>query len=151
MDRQKNIFDKIGSLIPGYMGYAERDSRRVCDQKVRKEIENNMLYSEKKIIRVIQKETDKKMVMELEKSRKNLETTVSKIRNAPYGESSFFSDNVIANDELTRIYVFDLDVKESVDKLETFIDEANWTKMIDEIAILRKQIEERNRFIRRFN
>ena len=151
MDRQKNIFDKIGSLIPGYMGYAERDSRRVCDQKVRKEIENNMLYSEKKIIRVIQKETDKKMVMELEKSRKNLETTVSKIRNAPYGESSFFSDNVIANDELTRIYVFDLDVKESVDKLETFIDEANWTKMIDEIATLRKQIEERNRFIRRFN
>lgn len=151
MERQKNIFDKIGSLIPGYMGYAERDSRRVCDQKVRKEIENNMLYSEKKIIRVIQKETDKKTVMELEKLRKNLETTTSKIRNAPYGESSFFSDNVIANDELTRIYVFDLDVKESVDKLESYIDEANWTKLVDEIETLRKQIEERNRFIRRFN
>ena len=38
MERKKNIFDKIGSLIPGYIGYAERDSRRVCDQKIRKEI-----------------------------------------------------------------------------------------------------------------
>jgi hypothetical protein len=27
MDRKKNIFDKIGSLIPGYRGYAEREGR----------------------------------------------------------------------------------------------------------------------------
>ena len=31
MQRTKNIFDKIGSLIPGYRGYAERDGRRNCD------------------------------------------------------------------------------------------------------------------------
>ena len=28
MERSKNIFDKIGSLIPGYRGYAEREGRR---------------------------------------------------------------------------------------------------------------------------
>ena len=32
MERSKNIFDKLGSLIPGYRGYAERDSRRNCDK-----------------------------------------------------------------------------------------------------------------------
>ena len=28
MDRIKNVFDKIGSLIPGYKGYAELEGRR---------------------------------------------------------------------------------------------------------------------------
>ncbi len=29
MDRIKNVFDKIGSLIPGYKGYAEHEGRSV--------------------------------------------------------------------------------------------------------------------------
>jgi hypothetical protein len=151
MERKKNIFDKIGSLIPGYIGYAERDSRRVCDQKIRKEIENNLLSFEKKIVRIIQNESEKKSIMELESLRKALETSASKIRNTTYGESSFFSDNVIANDELAKIYLFDLDIKERVNLLESLINETNWTKMIDDVQSLRTQIEERNRFIRRFN
>ena len=38
MDRLKNVFDKIGSLIPGYKGYAERDGRRNCDKILRDSI-----------------------------------------------------------------------------------------------------------------
>tara|TARA_B110000116_G_C16587603_1_gene469139 strand:+ start:158 stop:613 length:456 start_codon:yes stop_codon:yes gene_type:complete len=151
MERKKNIFDKIGSLIPGYIGYTERDSRRVCDQKIRKEIENNLLSFEKQIIRIIQRESGKKSIMELDSLRKSLETSASKIRNTTYGESSFFSDNIIANDELTKIYLFDLDIKERVNLLKTLINKKNWTKMIGDIESLRTQIEERNRFIRRFN
>jgi len=151
MSRQKNIFDKIGSLIPGYIGYAERDSRRICDQKMRREIENNLLSIEKKLIRQIQKEDNDDIIIKLDKLRKKLETTASKIRNAPYGESSFFSDNIIANDELTKIYIFDLDIKECAELLKITIENKEWTIMIEEIQKLRDKIEERNQFIRRFN
>ena len=47
MDRKKNIFDKIGSLIPGYMGYAEREGRRNCDKILRNEIVSKLSEIEK--------------------------------------------------------------------------------------------------------
>ena len=42
MDRKKNIFDKIASLIPGYKGYAERDGRRNCDKILRDKISGQL-------------------------------------------------------------------------------------------------------------
>ena len=43
MKRNKNIFDKIGSLIPGYRGYSEKDSRRNCDKLLRNRISDQLL------------------------------------------------------------------------------------------------------------
>ena len=42
MKRSKSIFDKIGALIPGYRGYAERDSRRNCDKLIRNQISEKL-------------------------------------------------------------------------------------------------------------
>ena len=49
MDRIKNVFDKIGSLIPGYKGYAERDGRRNCDKILRDSISAQLSEAEKNI------------------------------------------------------------------------------------------------------
>jgi len=35
MQRSINIFDKLGSLIPGYKGYAERNNRRQSEKLLR--------------------------------------------------------------------------------------------------------------------
>ena len=35
MERDLTIIDKIGSLIPGYRGYVEREGRRNCDKQLR--------------------------------------------------------------------------------------------------------------------
>ena len=45
MDRKVNILDKIGALIPGYSGYAERDGRRNCDKILRESIANQLISS----------------------------------------------------------------------------------------------------------
>jgi len=47
MDRIKNVFDKIGSLIPGYKGYAEREGRRNCDKILRDSIVTQLIECEK--------------------------------------------------------------------------------------------------------
>jgi hypothetical protein len=47
MDRVKNIFDRIGSLIPGYSGYADREGRRNCDKVLRDSIVVKLIEVEK--------------------------------------------------------------------------------------------------------
>ena len=47
MKRETNIFDKIGTLIPGYKGYQARDSRRECDRQLKEQIATKLYETEK--------------------------------------------------------------------------------------------------------
>ena len=38
MKRSPNIFEKIGTLIPGYKGYQEREGGRECDRQLCEQI-----------------------------------------------------------------------------------------------------------------
>ena len=40
--RKVNILDRIGSLIPGYSGYAIRDTQRLSDKLLREKIANRL-------------------------------------------------------------------------------------------------------------
>ena len=118
MEREKNFFDKIGSLIPGYAGYAERDGRRNCDKILRDAVSLKLFDLERrlnqKMLDVLKKEGVKKM-QELEDLRKLINTLSSKIKFAPYGVSSFFADNQIKEDELSNVYQYDLNIIESAE------------------------------------
>ena len=117
MDRLKNIFDKIGALIPGYKGYTERDGRRNCDKILRDSIAAKLSECEKNFysqLTVALKVKDKSKMNEIEEVRKETNTFLSKVKFAPYGATSFFGDNQIKEDELFLIYQHDLDLAESV-------------------------------------
>jgi hypothetical protein len=117
MDRIKNVFDKIGSWIPGYKGYAERDGRRNCDKILRDSISSQLSESEKNIYSQMKdalKIKDKSKMNDLEEVRKETNTLLSKVKFAPYGATSFFSDNQIKEEELFSIYQYDFDLAESV-------------------------------------
>ena len=81
----------------------------------------------------------------LESDRKDVNTLLSKIRYAPYGASSFFSDQQIKEDELMTIYQFDLDLAESIDLLITIDLSENLT---DNINNLENILVKRNQFIK---
>ena len=115
--RKLNIFDKIGSLIPGYKGYAVRDELRNNDKKLREhlakiiqEAESLIVIHQKKLIDLQEMQSCK----EWEISRKSLNTLFSKIKNSTYGESSFFSENQLKDEELENIYGYDLEISERV-------------------------------------
>jgi len=120
MDRIKNIFDKIGSLIPGYKGYTEREGRRNCDKILRDSIASQLIETEKilySLMRDALKKKDKTKMNEIEESRKQINTLMSKVKYAPYGATSFFSDNQIKEDELFSIYQHDFDLSDNVSHL----------------------------------
>ncbi len=115
--RSVNIFDKIGTLIPGYNGYAARDEKRNDDKKFRDELSRIINQSETLIEKHQQqliKTGEINLCKEWEVARKAVNTIHTKVKNASYGESSFFSNNQIKETELNEIYNIDYEMAELV-------------------------------------
>jgi len=151
MDRKVNILDKIGALIPGYSGYAERDGRRNCDKQLRSILSSKLFECEKILVKRINKainNSDKPLMRTIEDCRKLINTTQSKINYAPYGESGFFSEQQIKEDELMKIYHFDLEMAKEVEKIENVILVHDIDSIMKKLSLLDNLRRNRNQFIR---
>lgn len=151
MERKKNIYDKIGALIPGYSGYVERDSRRNCDKQLRDILSNKLSKNEHQIVKRISNaimNSNKELMRELEFVRKEINTTLSKVKYAPYGASSFFADNQIKEDELMKIYQFDLEISEIVESLGLNINNYEAKQLLVFLEELNQLLENRNQYIK---
>lgn len=123
--RQTNFFEKIGNIIPGYKGYAIRDEKRKTDKKLRDELAGIIKQAENVVITYQQqlvKTNDMQLCQEWEIARKALNTIYSRIKNTIYGESSFFSDQQLKENELDEIYKFDLEMTVRVHLIMKTID-----------------------------
>ena len=113
--RKINILDRIGRLIPGYTGYAIRDEKRNTHKKTREFIALSIQQSENLIIQHQKELLNKNEIQQMkewETVRKLLNTLYSKIKHTTYGESSFFSENQLKEEELEMIHSFDLEIVE---------------------------------------
>ena len=127
MIRRKNIFDRIGSLIPGYKGYSEREGRRNTDKVLREEISKKMYEIEKKI-----------------------NTLNSKIKYSPQGSTGFFSDEEIKEDELLKVYEIDLDIFNLINQIAQKIMDENFVVIENLLKDFEKIIFDRSIFISKF-
>jgi hypothetical protein len=153
MEREKIIFDKIGALIPGYRGYAEREGRRQCDKLLREEIASIIAQCEKIINDQIDAEVKNRDTTKagmLENNRKYLNTLASKIKFAPYGASSFFGNSQIKEAELEQIYKKDLDILEKANSLKQNINNRGSENVLLEIKEIEELLAARNQFIKEF-
>lgn len=151
MERKISILDKIGSLIPGYAGYADRDSRRNCDKIIRDKIATYILNCEATLNDKMNIEIKNKnfiILDEIEQCRKKLNTLSEKIKYAPYGESSFFGDLQIKEAELLKIYQLDDKILSFVVENENYISSFNFESLVSFIKSLKFMIDEREAFIK---
>jgi|TARA_B110000967_G_C18877333_1_gene559099 hypothetical protein len=151
MKRKTNILDRIGSLIPGYRGYAERDGRRNCDKQLRSILSSKLFECETILVNQINEaiiNSNKPLMRKIEICRKSINTSHSKVNYAPYGESGFFSDQQINEDELMRIYQFDLDMAEVVGEVENVIIDHDIEIIMKKLSELDNVLKNRNQFIR---
>lgn len=147
MKRTTNIFDKIGTLIPGYRGYQEREGRRECDRQLREQIADKLSEIEKKVSALIDK-AELSELNEIEKNRKKINNLKDLIKYAPYGASAFFSDSAIKETELEEIYQMDLDVLDFVNKLEAGIEKNNLSDLNISIQKTEESINKRNQHLK---
>lgn len=151
--RKVNIFDRIGTLIPGYNGYSERDSRRNCDKKIRSYISTSLNEINSKIelkMGVLIKENNYEDFEKYEHLRKDINIISDKVLYSASASTSFFSDEIIGVDELDKIYEIDLSMSESINNF--FLNEIwDFNKLEDLISKINQSMTDRNNFIKKFN
>ena len=147
MKRKTNIFDKIGTLIPGYKGYQERDSRRECDRQLREQIADKLSETEK-IINSLIEDSELSELSEIEKVRKKISNLKDLIKYSSYGASAFFSDSVIKNDKLENIYQMDLDIFDATENLKEEFTSKNLDKAKQHVQSLENSINKRNQYLK---
>jgi hypothetical protein len=156
--RRTNIFEKIGTYIRGYKGYATRDEKRNTDKKLRDELAGKIYQAENTIIshqQQLVKTGEMQLCQEWEIARKALNTIYSQIKNATYGESSFFSDQQLKETELDELYSIDLSMTERVDLIfktvEADINEIMSSGLVtQQVKEIDKIIIKRTNFINQF-
>lgn len=151
MERSKNIFDKIGSLIPGYRGYAERDGRRNCDKLLRNQISEKLSQCVSIInnqIKTEVKNNNLSSLRDLEDCQQKLNTLSDKIKYAPYGESSFFGDSQIKENELQNIYELDFELYTLLQESEKYLTNTTIVDILTYISSIETMIKKRNDFIK---
>lgn len=147
MKRNTNIFDKIGTLIPGYKGYQERNGRRECDRQLRVQISDLLFTNEKKLQPFFEK-ADLNEMAEIEKIRKKMNNLKDMIKYSPYGASTFFSDSELKESELENIYDMDLDILNLSNNLNEIINHNELTSIQLQLQKIEESILKRNQFLK---
>lgn len=108
---KNNIFERLGSCIPGYKGYTEKEERRDTDKLLRIQIAEQLDSNRSKIDSFILKEASENnhsAVILLDSLKKKLDLMANRIRYAPSGYSGFFDVVQIKSNDLDKLYAYDL-------------------------------------------
>ena len=158
MERKKNFFDFIGKILPGYKGYVVREEKRNTDKKLRDELAKRIENAKLSIIDFQQeliKKNEIAICQEWDLLRKLVDTLFSKIKYAAHGESSFFSEKQLKENELDEIYNLDLKLVENVDmvckSIESYIQDSLNPKPINKmVRDIELSLDNRNNYINTF-
>ena len=121
----QDIIKKLFSKIPGFSGYVERENRRAADKVLREAVANRY---EELWQRISSIQTDLisggglEFIDDIERAAIKLRQFIDRIRHASYGYSPFFNAIKVNEEELTKVYEFDLALLENVDIVGRAID-----------------------------
>lgn len=119
---------KLVSKIPGFSGYIERSNRRAADKLLREQIADHFKILHSKVSQLQEEFAsagELTYLDDLEKAAMKLQTFMDKISNAAYGYSGFFDAVKINEEELAKIYEYDLALLDAGDEIERAIENVN--------------------------
>ena len=149
----QDIVKKLGSYIPGFKGYIERQNRRAADKILRETVADRFedLWKRTSALQTdLISQGGIAFIDDMEKAAIQLRTFVDKIRTATYGYSGFFDAVKINEDELAQLYAFDNaffemaeEISRALDNLEnTLNDEAGLPAAIRNLITLARKSTE---------
>jgi len=120
-----NIFQKIAGKIPGFKGYVESQQRRSSDKLLREEIARRFSQIEG---RVSEAQTEAismgaiELIDDLERSAIKLRQFADRIRGAAYGYSALFAAVKIKQEDLAKMYAYDMSLLDMTESLDAAVD-----------------------------
>jgi hypothetical protein len=121
----QNLLEKIGSKIPGFGGYLQREQRRTADKMLRDTCAARYTEQWDRISEIQRRMINDGMidhVDNLESAAIKLRTFIDSMKTASYGYSSFFDAVKINEAELEKLYSYDNALLEGVNKVAAAID-----------------------------
>ena len=150
---RRNILELLGSKIPGFKGYLEREMRREVDKLQRDWLADQVDRARFAINGKIREWTREARLENLDRAssvEKSLDRLANRIRHADYGSSGFFDAVKIGQAELDRIYEFDLALTDTVEYLALQVeqlpetaDEQMLDRLLDAVEGADKKFDER--------
>lgn len=114
---QRNIVERIASAIPGFAGYLERETRRDVD-KLQRDFCADKLFAQKTPVKRVLEELiaggEIDGIAPFEKLMNRIDRVAQRIKNADRGYSGMFATVKVDEDDLMRIYEYDLSLAEAV-------------------------------------
>ncbi len=145
----QNALQKLLAKIPGFKGYFEKQNRREADKILRETVANRFEEQWKRISSVqrdLISAGGLEHITELEGSALKLRQFIDRIRRASYGYAGFFDAVKINEDELSKVYTYDLslfnmadDVSRAVDNIESSLETDGLPAAIRNLKTLSQQ------------
>ena len=164
MDKPKGLADRVEKWmrkIPGVRTYLEREHRRETDKKLREHLASRLQESRsltKKIALDLTTKGQMESLAKLDHFSSRLQQMADTIRYASYGYSGIFDLEKIREDELDRLYSFDLLLADDLERIQKGVEEVGQAssayareKKIEEaeafLDVLEKQFNQRKELI----
>ena len=123
-DERGRIESFIGK-IPGYKGYKEKEMRREADKLLREALARR-LEEQWRRLPDIQKQLLSSLQIQylddVEGATMKLQTFIDRLETATYGYAGFFDAVRVKEDDLDKLYNFDLALDEQVDEITAAVD-----------------------------
>jgi hypothetical protein len=108
---EKNFLEKLASYIPGLAGYREREGRRETDRRLREFLAGRLEEAAASLAQLrntLTRGGALDLLNEVARLDKSLQKAAGSLRFADYGYSGLFDQVKIREEELDRIYGYDL-------------------------------------------
>lgn len=122
---RRNLLERIAAKIPGIKGYLDRELRRDVDKMQRDWLAEQVDRSRQAMQTVIRDWSRSGNLENLDLASsidKALDRLANRIRHADYGYTGFFDPVKIREEELDRLYAFDLAMINTVESLADRIE-----------------------------
>ncbi len=122
---QRNILERLMDKIPGFKGFQDRELRRDVDKMQREHLSAELGRVKAAVRDRARRYTDAGKIGALsgfDRLDRQLDGLSQAVRFADYGQSGFFDPVKIGDEQLQRLYQFDLSVLEDLSALEADLD-----------------------------
>jgi DNA primase catalytic subunit len=150
----RGLLKKLELAIPGFRGYRKREDLRIADSLLRKQLANNLGKIREKM-ELARQDLTKKMEMDLidnmAQLMNNITSTENRVRHAEQGYSGISADFNVREDELNKIYEWDLNLLSDLENLSNSASSLQSTISTGNKTDINQKINEVESEIREFN
>jgi len=122
--QRRNMLERLGEKIPGFRGFQDRELRRDVDKMQREHLSAQVLGLKRRIRLKVQEATDVGQIgalTGLDRLERRLDGLSQAVRFTDYGASGFFDAVKIYDEELEKLYQFDLSLLDDLATLESAV------------------------------